>query len=80
MRADLPLTRQCELAGIPRAAAYRRLEAALRHHGQPEMFNSDAFTGVLKREGVAISMDGRGRALDNIFGERLWRNVKFEDL
>ena len=64
------------------------LEDALRHHGGPEVFNSDqgsqftsdAFTGVLKREGVAISMDGRGRALDNIFVERLWRNVKYEDV
>ena len=64
------------------------LEAALRHHGRPEVFNSDqgsqftslAFTDVLKREGVTISMDGRGRALDNIFVERLWRNVKYEDV
>lgn len=55
------------------------LEDALRNHGKPEVFNSDqgsqftntAFTGELKREGVAISMDGRGRALDNIFVERL---------
>ena len=64
------------------------LEDAVRHHGKPEVFNSDqgsqftsnAFTDVLKREGVAISMDGRGRALDNIFVERLWRNVKYEDV
>jgi len=64
------------------------LEEALRHHGTPEMFNSDqgsqftslAYTGVLKRAGVVISMDGRGRAFDNIFVERLWRNVKHEDI
>lgn len=64
------------------------LEDALRHHGRPEVFNSDqgsqftstAFTEVLKREAVTISMDGRGRALDNIFVERLWRNVKYEDV
>lgn len=64
------------------------LEDALREHGRPEVFNSDqgsqftskAFTDVLKREGVGISMDGRGRALDNIFVERLWRNVKYEDV
>lgn len=64
------------------------LEDALRIHGRPEIFNSDqgsqftsdAFTGVLKREGVTISMDGRGRAFDNIFVERLWRNVKHEDV
>jgi putative transposase len=64
------------------------LEDALRNYGKPEIFNSDqgsqftsdAFTGVLKREGIAISMDGRGRAFDNIFVERLWRNVKYEDV
>ncbi len=60
----------------------------MRHHGTPEIFNSDqgsqftstAFTEVLKREGVVISMDGRGRAFDNIFVERLWRSVKHEDV
>ena len=64
------------------------LEDALRLHGKPEVFNSDqgsqftseAFTGVLKREDITISMDGRGRAFDNIFVERLWRNVKYEDV
>jgi len=64
------------------------LEEALRAHGRPEVFNTDqgsqftseAFTGVLLREGIAISMDGRGRALDNIFVERLWRSVKYEDV
>jgi putative transposase len=64
------------------------LEDALRAFGKPDVFNSDqgsqftsaAFTGVLKREGVVISMDGRGRALDNIFVERLWRSVKHEDV
>ncbi len=64
------------------------LEDALRIYGNPDLFNSDqgaqftseAFTGVLKREGITISMDGRGRALDNIFVERLWRSVKHEDV
>ena len=64
------------------------LEDALRTYGKPEVFNSDqgsqftsaAFTGVLEREGVVISMDGRGRVFDNIFVERLWRNVKYEDV
>jgi putative transposase len=64
------------------------LEDALRVYGQPEIFNSDqgvqftseAFTGVLLKRGIAISMDGRGRALDNIFVERLWRTVKYEDI
>lgn len=64
------------------------LEDALRTYGNPEVFNSDqgsqftsdSFTGVLKREGITISMDGRGRAFDNIFVERLWRSVKHEDV
>ncbi len=64
------------------------LEEALRTHGKPEIFNSDqgsqftseAFTGVLRRESVVISMDGRGRVFDNIFVERLWRSVKHEDV
>ncbi len=64
------------------------LDEALQCFGTPEIFNSDqgvqftsaAFTGVLKREGIRISMDGRGRALDNIFVERLWRSIKHEDI
>ena len=64
------------------------LEDAIRIYGKPEIFNSDqgsqftsaAFTGVLEREGIVISMDGRGRVFDNIFVERLWRNVKYEDV
>jgi len=55
---------------------------------RPEIFNSDqgsqftaaAFTGRLENCGVAISMDGRGRALDNVFVERLWRSVKYEEV
>lgn len=54
----------------------------------PEIFNTDqgvqftsqAFTGILKERKIAISMDGRGRALDNIFVERLWRSVKYEEV
>jgi putative transposase len=64
------------------------LEQSLRTYGTPEIFNTDqgsqftshAFTGVLKEHEIAISMDGRGRALDNIFVERLWRSVKHEDV
>lgn len=56
--------------------------------GRPEIFNTDqgsqftseAFTGILQEAGVAISMDGRGRAFDNIFVERLWRSVKYEEV
>jgi putative transposase len=64
------------------------LAQALQVYGKPEIFNTDqgcqftseAFTSVLKAHGIAISMDGRGRALDNIFVERLWRSVKHEDV
>lgn len=62
------------------------LEDALHTYGEPEIFDSDqgsqftseAFTKVLKAKGKQISMDGRGRALDNISTERLWRTVKYE--
>jgi putative transposase len=65
--------------------------AALRHalqHGRPDIFNTDQgvqftahdFTHELETAGVRISMDGRGRYLDNIFVERLWRSVKYEDI
>jgi putative transposase len=64
------------------------LEEALRHYGKPEIFNSDQgsqftspdFTGTLAREGISISMDGKGRVTDNIFVERLWRSLKYEDV
>jgi putative transposase len=63
------------------------LEEAL-NQGQPEIFNTDQgsqftdddFTGVLCARGVAISMDGRGRCSDNIFVERLWRSLKYEEI
>lgn len=63
------------------------LQQALRL-GQPEIFNTDQgvqftaqeFTACLEGAGIRISMDGRGRALDNIFIERLWRSVKYEDI
>ena len=63
------------------------LEEALSR-GQPEVFNTDqgvqftaqAWTGRLESAGVAVSMDGRGRCLDNVFVERLWRRVKYEDI
>jgi len=64
------------------------LQEALTNHGNPEIFNtdqgsqftSDAFTKVLKDQEIAISMDGRGRALDNVFIERLWWTVKYENI
>jgi len=64
------------------------LEEALQRYGAPEIFNTDqgsqftseAFTDVLKDHWVAISMDGKGRWVDNVLVERLWRSVKYEDV
>ena len=62
------------------------LEEALARFGRPEIFNTDqgsqftsaAFTGTLAAAGIMISMDGRGRWMDNVFIERLWRSLKYE--
>lgn len=64
------------------------LTEALTEYGTPEIFNTDQgcqftseeFTGALKAHDIRISMDGKGRALDNIFVERLWRSVKYEEV
>ncbi len=64
------------------------LEDALSQHGRPEIFNtdqgsqftSDGFTGTLEAHDVTISMDGKGRCMDNIFVERLWRSLKYEEV
>lgn len=64
------------------------LEEALAKYGTPDIFNTDQgsqftseeFTGVLKRVGVKISMDGKGRWLDNVFIERVWRSLKYEEV
>ena len=64
------------------------LEEALARHGRPEIFNSDQgsqftsreFTDVLLKNDIAISMDGRGAWRDNVFVERLWRSVKYEEI
>jgi putative transposase len=62
------------------------LEGALARFGRPEIFNTDQgsqftsprFTGILQAAGIRVSMDGRGRWLDNVFIERLWRSLKYE--
>ena len=64
------------------------LEEALARYGRPEIFNTDQgsqftsedFTGTLKQHGITISMDGKGRCMDNIFVERLWRSLKYEEV
>jgi putative transposase len=74
--------------GMDSGFCVEALQEALDRYGSPEIFNSDqgvqftsaAFTGVLTASGVRISMDGKGRYLDNIFIERLWRSLKYEDI
>ena len=64
------------------------VEEALAKHGKPEIFNTDqgsqftsiAFTGLLSSNGIAISMDGKGSWRDNVFVERIWRSVKYEEV
>ena len=64
------------------------LKEAIEQYGEPAIFNtdqgsqftSDAFIAVLERHQIAISMDGKGRALDNVYVERLWRSLKYEDI
>ena len=64
------------------------LEDAIKVYGEPAIFNtdqgsqftSDRFTKVLKEHYIEISMDSKGRALDNIYVERLWRSLKYEDI
>jgi len=66
----------------------RALEDALHRWRQPEIFNTDqgaqftaeTFTEVLVARGIRISMDGKGRCLDNVFVERLWRSLKYEEV
>ena len=64
------------------------VEEALAKHGKPEIFNTDqgsqftsiGFTGLMRDNGIAISMDGKGAWRDNVFVERLWRSVKYEEI
>ncbi len=82
---------RCLLGGCPTpwtARSASRLEEALARFGKPGIFNTEqgsqftsaAFTGMLIAAGVRISMDGRGRWMDNVFIERLWRSLKQEDV
>ncbi|WP_046007447.1 integrase core domain-containing protein, partial [Pseudoalteromonas rubra] len=64
------------------------LDEALQRYGKPQIFNSDqgcqftsdVFTGKLKESGIKISMDGKGRWVDNVMIERLWRSLKYEEV
>jgi putative transposase len=74
--------------GMETAFCVEALQEAIDRYGPPGIFNTDqgaqftsaAFTGVLAASGIRISMDGKGRYLDNIFIERLWRSLKYEDV
>ena len=74
--------------GMDTGFCVETLQEALDRYGSPDIFNTDqgvqftsaAFTGILVASGIRISMDGKGRYLDNIFIERLWRSLKYEDI
>jgi putative transposase len=72
---DVAVVRQCELAGVSRAMVYA--QKILRPVDELDLLISRL---IDEREKIVISMDGRGRVFDNIFVERLWRNVKYEDV
>ena len=92
----LPITRQCQLLDLARSSYFympepvsdEELEEAIEQYGCPEIFNTDQgsqftsedFTSVLKKNHIKISMDGKGRWVDNVFVERLWRSVKYEEV
>ena len=73
---------------MDRTFCVEALQEALERYGKPEIFNTDqgvqftceAFIGTLSDQGIRISMDGKGRCLDNIFCERLWRSLKYEEV
>ena len=60
--------------------AFRRGRPEIFNSDQGSQFTSDQFTGALQARGIAVSMDGRGRCFDNIFIERLWRSLKYEEV
>ena len=77
-----------DITYIPMARGFEAVEEALAKHGRPEIFNTDqgsqftsaAFTDVLLTKAIAISMDGKGSWRDNVFVERLWRSIKYEEV
>ena len=76
------------LITLEAAFCIEALEDALARHGRPEIFNTDqgsqftskGFTDVLVKNSIAISMDGKGSWRDNVFVERLWRSIKYEEV
>ena len=62
------------------APAHEKHDHVIFNTDQGSQFTSEAFTGVLKEHGIRISMDGKGRWMDNVFVERLWRSLKYEEV
>jgi len=77
---DLSNSMECSFCVDALKRALEDEKPGIFNSDQGSQFTSDAFTGVLVQHGIRISMDGRGRALDNVFIERLWRSVKYEDI
>lgn|SRR5674476_1250 len=82
---EITISRQCELLELPRASYYYESNHDDSYNELimnliDEQFTSNDFTGILENGGIRISMDGKGRAYDNIFVERLWRSVKYEEV
>lgn len=90
IRSELTITQLVAKHGVHQTLIHgwkkQALEEAMAGHGKPEIFNTDQgsrftsprFTGILTGAGVRVSMGGRGRRMDNVFIERLWRPLKHE--
>jgi putative transposase len=77
---SLSVTMEMEFCLEALASALRRTRPEIFNSDQGSQFTSERFTGELERRGISISMDGRGRCFDNIFIERLWRSLKYEEV
>ncbi len=77
---SLSVTMEMEFCLEALAGALRRARPEIFNSDQGSQFTSEQFTGELERRGISISMDGRGRCIDNIFIERLWRSLKYEEV
>ena len=77
---SLSVTMEMEFCLEALASALRRAQPEIFNSDQGSQFTSERFTGELLKRGISISMDGRGRCFDNIFIERLWRSLKYEEV
>jgi putative transposase len=81
-RSELALIRQCHWVGLACSTACHRpgTVSEVFNTNQGSQFTSSEWIRALKQKGIQISMDGRGRALGNVFVERLWRSLKYEEV